>query len=70
MLVKEIMNIYPGNKEQDQAILRSYDIFPKGEESDPTIGLIFSILFTIFMTLQPFVGPWPLFQFADPIYIR
>jgi hypothetical protein len=22
------------------------------------------------MTLQPFVGPWPLFQFLDPIHSR
>jgi hypothetical protein len=21
------------------------------------------------MVLQPFIGPWPLFQFPDPIYI-
>jgi hypothetical protein len=42
MLVKEIINIYAGNKEKDHAMLRSYDIFPKGEGSDPKIRLISS----------------------------
>jgi hypothetical protein len=26
--------------------------------------------FIIIMDLQPFVGPWPLFQFLDPIHSR
>jgi hypothetical protein len=30
--------------------------------------LLFRII--IIMTLQPFVGPWPLFQFLDPIHSR
>jgi hypothetical protein len=30
-------------------------------------GLLHNI---IIMVLQPFVGPWPLFQFLDPIHSR
>jgi hypothetical protein len=28
------------------------------------------IIIIIIIALQPFVGPWPLFQFLDPIYSR
>jgi hypothetical protein len=28
------------------------------------------IIIIIFMVLQPFVGPWPPFQFLDSIHIR
>jgi hypothetical protein len=31
---------------------------------------IIIIIITIIMALQPFVGPWPLFQFLDPIHSR
>jgi hypothetical protein len=29
-----------------------------------------TLIIIIIMALQPFVGPWPLFQFLDPIYSR
>jgi hypothetical protein len=28
------------------------------------------IIIIIIITVQPFVGPWPLFQFLDPIHSR
>jgi hypothetical protein len=33
----------------------------------PSVGIIIII---IIMALQPFVGPWPLFQYLDPIHGR
>jgi hypothetical protein len=30
--------------------------------------IIIIIIIIIIMALQPFVGPWPLFQFLDPIH--
>jgi hypothetical protein len=32
--------------------------------------IIIIIIIIIIMHLQPFVGPWPLFQFLDPIHSR
>jgi Na+/proline symporter len=32
------------------------------------IIIIIIIIIVIIMTLQPFVGPWPLFHFLDPIH--
>jgi t-SNARE complex subunit (syntaxin) len=34
------------------------------------IYIIIIIIIIIIMVLQPFVGPWPLFQFSDPIHSR
>jgi hypothetical protein len=31
-------------------------------------NLFTSIIIIIIMALQPFVGPWPPFQFPDPIH--
>jgi hypothetical protein len=28
------------------------------------------VIIIIIMALQPFLGPWPLFQFLDPIHSR
>jgi hypothetical protein len=32
--------------------------------------IIIIIIIIIIMDLQPFVGPWPLFQFLDPVHSR
>jgi hypothetical protein len=32
--------------------------------------IIIIIIIIIIMAVQPFVGPWPLFQFLDPIHSR
>jgi hypothetical protein len=32
--------------------------------------IIIIIIIIIIIALQPFVGPWPLFQFLDPIHSR
>jgi hypothetical protein len=31
---------------------------------------IIIVVVIIIMALQPFIGPWPLFQFLDPIHSR
>jgi hypothetical protein len=31
---------------------------------------VYVVLIIIIMVLQNFVGPWPLFQFLDPIHCR
>jgi hypothetical protein len=33
-------------------------------------GVIIIIIIIIIMVLQPFVGPWPLLQFLDPLHNR
>jgi hypothetical protein len=33
-----------------------------------TFIIIIIIIIIIIMALQPFIGPWPLFQFLDPIH--
>jgi hypothetical protein len=39
----------------------------KSEKKVDLLGIIkLLLLFIIIMLLQPFVGPWPLFQFLDP----
>jgi hypothetical protein len=42
--------------------------------SNPTLNyylfIIIIIIIIIIMALQPFVGPWPLFQVLDPIHSR
>jgi hypothetical protein len=35
-----------------------------------TLFIITIIIIIIIMALQPFVGPWQLFQFLDPIRCR
>jgi hypothetical protein len=32
--------------------------------------IIIIIIIIIIMVLRPFVGPWPLFQFLDPMHSR
>jgi hypothetical protein len=35
----------------------------------PSVGILQTTVLII-MALQPFVGPWPIFQFLDPIHSR
>jgi hypothetical protein len=34
------------------------------------VNIIIIIIIIIIIALQPFIGPWPLFQFLDPIHSR
>jgi hypothetical protein len=38
--------------------------------SNDAIIIIIIIIINIIIALQPFVEPWPLFQFHDPTHIR